>query len=245
MALRRWAQVVVQALLLVILAGFAVTIDSVVAARTLFDPGNRLAWAVLDTGGGHGGIAALAWFIVELGSRPSGGSTSHGLNNGSLTTGATTMYHWFVGSLVSSARFWISAGCLAAFVDLDHFAAAGSLRMEDAIAIRSRPPMHSSVLAVAIVAAISVLCGPRSRPVLVVAVSLTTHHLRDVRLHRSCCLVRTSGAMPPHLALDASHQVRTVVRGVHPPARLRVSSLPWALVHSSLGPCPGLFPTRN
>ena len=120
-------------------------------------------------------------------------------SGGRLTgTSATTKSHsnWFVGSLASSARWWISAGCLAAFVDLDHFAAAGSLRIEDAIAIGSRPPLHSSALAVAIVVILAALSGPRSRLTGVVAVSLATHHLRDVSSPHTCCLHVGSDHIP-------------------------------------------------
>ena len=77
-----------------------------------------------------------------------------------------------------SWRFLVLAALSASLLDLDHFVAAGSLSLTDALSIGERPPTHSLLFIAAAGLAVGVLARSRIWG-LVVLGALLSHLLRD------------------------------------------------------------------
>ncbi|CAN7989267.1 unnamed protein product [Ixodes hexagonus] len=84
----------------------------------------------------------------------------------------------------ASVRESILCGLIASAVDIDHFLAAASLKIEDATSLRSRPFLHcTSIVMVTILTVMLVarLTGQLQlyHLTLMASVAVTSHHLRD------------------------------------------------------------------
>eukprot|EP01137_Pigoraptor_chileana_P006369 Opistho-2@50658 len=138
---------------------------------------------------GHIGLAALcvcADWLVE--NRPRL-STRVWAPFDTAVHGVVAAAVWFLGHCSSGDRRALTGhviACLfvACLMDLDHFIAAGSLKLEDALSLESRPFGHSLIFAALVATPIYVIGRIResswrlSLP-LAVFVSLFSHQLRD------------------------------------------------------------------
>eukprot|EP00048_Salpingoeca_helianthica_P005596 m.89418 g.89418 ORF g.89418 m.89418 type:complete len:201 (+) comp13658_c0_seq4:96-698(+) len=119
---------------------------------------HRLGNALLDNGT-HASAAALQWLLM----------THHS------------------PALREHANIFtfVLAACMGSFIDLDHFLAAHSLSLKDAVSLPSRPPFHATLALLAVLAVVFALT--RLHPPLrtwgwlplMAAAALLSHHLRD------------------------------------------------------------------
>lgn len=118
----------------------------------------RLANALADTST-HASVSALQWLL--------------------LTRHAPALRE-HAGPL-----FLAAAACMGSAIDVDHFLAARSLSLQDAVSLPTRPLLHATAALLALVAAVFVLFR-RTRALqpwvwlpLMAATAILSHHLRD------------------------------------------------------------------
>ncbi|XP_021937357.1 transmembrane protein 267 isoform X1 [Zootermopsis nevadensis] len=124
-----------------------------------------------------------------------------------FTHGAVGLLSWHIvtvhlADLSVTARLWevLLCGLLASAIDLDHFAAARSLRIEDALRLSSRPFLHCTSVPLAVsgimVMVAHIFCWPSlHRLSWIFVVAILSHHLRDAA--RRGLWLYPFGSIPP------------------------------------------------
>ncbi|KAK7497776.1 hypothetical protein BaRGS_00010910 [Batillaria attramentaria] len=106
----------------------------------------------------------------------------------SITHGVVGMLSWAVVETPGlEACKWMSCvvcGILASAIDVDHFLAAKSLQLQDAVNLKHRPPFHSTSLVLMLTSTLWCVSSllptlPLKKPALLLLTAWLSHHLRD------------------------------------------------------------------
>jgi len=103
-----------------------------------------------------------------------------------FTHGIISCISWYIVSEIRTPRDVIdaiSSGIIACSLDVDHFVAAKSLKLQDALHLQNRPFLHSTTVVFIVVPMLEVFLAQnipylQSLPYLF-AVAIISHHLRD------------------------------------------------------------------
>ncbi|XP_011683785.2 transmembrane protein 267 isoform X1 [Strongylocentrotus purpuratus] len=145
--------------LTVTLAMICILGDFLLTCATIIS--SNLRRALIDNGT-HGLVGLLSWAVVV---------------NPTLLP---------LGTLVREPFLWeiLLCGVLSSLVDLDHFAAAGTVKLQNALSLKSRPPCHATTLIPVIclflllIVRLFKLQRIRRLP-LILFVAWFSHHIRD------------------------------------------------------------------